>query len=110
MQTRSDAQLPFRAADLRPRWALAGSRSYYWCALSPDEALVAFAVHPLRYDDVGNAGPDHNLLPTGAPRRVAHADIWVAPLADNSADGAAARAAEMTGAAGADTGSGGAAC
>jgi hypothetical protein len=73
-------RLQFRARDLRPRLELAGGRSYYRCALSPDERLVAVAVRPLRYDDAGNAGPAENLLPTGAPRPAGEGELWVVPL------------------------------
>lgn len=74
----------WRAADLRPHTGFAGRRSYHRVALSPDEQLVAFAVQPLRYDLPETASWAQYFLPSGAPRALAGAELYLT----NPEDGA----------------------
>lgn len=80
----------WRAAQLRPQRTLAGSRSYYRCAVSPDGSLVAFGLQPTIYGAPGNARPSVLVLPTGAPRRLNGAEVYVAPVAPARASADAA--------------------
>ena len=70
----------WRASDLRPRATLAGLSSYYRCALSPDDTLVAYGVQPARYGTPGNARASVLVLPTGAPRRLEGAELFLADV------------------------------
>ena len=78
--TRTPRAARWSAADLRPQHALAGLPSYHRCVLSPDERLAAFAVQPLTYGTPGNSRLGALVLPTGAPARLAGAEIHVADL------------------------------